>query len=71
VPLIAHFIQSNNLDILVITETKFSVADGPDDARALCPEGFSSVQVSRDSVNRGGGVAVLYRDSIVATHKHQ
>lgn len=71
VPLIAHFIQSNNLDILVITETKFSVADGPDDARALCPEGFSIVQVSRDSVNRGGGVAVLYRDSIVATDKHQ
>ena len=35
VPLIAHFILSNNLDILVITETKFSVADGPDDARAL------------------------------------
>ncbi|EFX68894.1 hypothetical protein DAPPUDRAFT_114159 [Daphnia pulex] len=50
---------------------KFSVADGPDDARALCPEGFSSVQVSCDSVNQGGGVALLYRDSIVATDKHQ
>jgi exonuclease III len=71
VPLIAHFILSNNLDILVITETKFSVADGPDDARALCPEGFSSIQVSRNSVHRGGGVAVLYRDAIVATDKRQ
>ena len=71
VPLIANFIQSNNLDILVITETKFSVADGPDDARAICPEGFSSIHVSRNSVHRGGGVAVLYRDSIVATDKNQ
>ena len=70
-PLIAHFILSNNLDILVITETKFSVADGPDDARALCPEGFSSIQVSRNSVHRGGGVALLYRDAIVATDKRQ
>ncbi len=32
---------------------------------------FSSIHVSRDSVHRGGGVAVLYRDSIVATDKHQ
>ena len=70
-PLIAHFILSNNLDILVITETKFSVADGPDDARALCPEGVSSIQVSRNSVHRGGGVALLYRDAIVATDKRQ
>ena len=71
VPLIAHFILSNNLDILVITETKFSVGAGPDDACALCPESFSSIQVSRNSVYRGGGVAVLYRDAIVATDKRQ
>ncbi len=34
-PLIAHLIQSNNLDILVITDKKFSMVDGPNNARAI------------------------------------
>jgi len=63
--LLSHLIQSEQVDVLAITETWLS-ADRPDSLKDACPTGFTSLHVPRLNSN-GGGVAVIFRSSIEAS----
>ena len=60
---IHHFLHSTSIDVLAITETWFTIDHGSDDLRAFCPDGYSAVHVPRCG-SKGGGVAILYRNTI-------
>ena len=57
-------IESLDLDVLAITETwARSAEDGDDMLRRACPPGYLFVHSAR-CTGRGGGVAIIYRDTI-------
>ena len=57
-----HFI-TYYLDLLAVTETWLSERHGDDDLLSICSAGYSGVHSPRPSGRRGGGVALIYRDS--------
>ena len=59
---ISHYIVSNNLNLLAVTEIWLTTTSGDNDLLDLCPTGFSAVHLARSN-KRGGGVALFYRDS--------
>jgi hypothetical protein len=63
--LLSHLIQSEQVDVLAITETWLS-ADRHDALEDSCPTGFTSLHVPRPNSN-GDGVAVIFRSSIEAS----
>ena len=58
-----EYITDNNLDVFALTETWLKSADQTVIAE-LVPSGYSIQQSPRPSSSRGGGVAVIHRDSI-------
>uniref|UniRef100_A0A670JC50 Reverse transcriptase domain-containing protein n=1 Tax=Podarcis muralis TaxID=64176 RepID=A0A670JC50_PODMU len=62
---IHDLIMDGGLDLACVTETWLDEADGPVLA-AACPPGFSYAQQPR-SCGWGGGVAVIFRKSLVCT----
>uniref|UniRef100_A0A670I7A7 Reverse transcriptase domain-containing protein n=1 Tax=Podarcis muralis TaxID=64176 RepID=A0A670I7A7_PODMU len=64
---IHDLIMDGGLDLACVTETWLDEADGPVLA-AACPPGFSYAQQPR-SCGRGGGVAVIFRKSLVCTRR--
>ncbi len=60
---IHYFLHSTFISVLAITETWFAIDHGSDDLRAFCPDGYSAVHVPRCG-SKGGGVAILYRNTI-------
>ena len=60
---IHHFLHLTSIDVLAITETWFTIDHGSDDLWAFFPDGYSAVHVPR-SGGKGGGVAILYRNTI-------
>uniref|UniRef100_A0A670IGT7 Reverse transcriptase domain-containing protein n=1 Tax=Podarcis muralis TaxID=64176 RepID=A0A670IGT7_PODMU len=64
---IHDLIVDGGFDLACVTETWLDEADGPVLA-AACPPGFSYAQQPR-SCGRGGGVAVIFRKSLVCTRR--
>ena len=64
-----HYIIDNRVDILVITETWLSSKDDVLINR-LTPEGYKFKQQTREG-RKGGGVAIISRESIEIAVKHQ
>jgi hypothetical protein len=60
---IHYFLHSTSISVIAITETWFTIDHGSDDLRAFCPDGYSAVHVPRCG-SKGGGVAILYRNTI-------
>jgi len=57
---IADLITTNNIDILVITETWLKTSGDESIIATLTPSGYRFHQFARQS--RGGGVAIIFRD---------
>lgn len=53
-----YFVQNNNLDLIVITETKLK------ENERLKIRGYTTYRKDRDNQHRGGGVAILIKNSI-------
>jgi exonuclease III len=60
---ISHQLVTYNLDLLAVTETWLSAECSNSDLLNVCPAGYSAVHTARLG-KRGGGVALIYRDSI-------
>jgi hypothetical protein len=60
---ISHHLITYNLDLLAVTETWLSAESGNSDLLNVCPAGYSAVHTARLG-KRGGGVALIHRDSI-------
>lgn len=60
---IHYFLHSTSISVLAITETWFTIDHGSDDLRAFGPDGYSAVHVPRCG-SKGGGVAILYQNTI-------
>ena len=58
-------------DLLAVTETWFTDAAGDQDARSVCPRGYSTVQKPRNLVlmkkKSGGGLALFHKNSVKVT----
>jgi hypothetical protein len=64
-----EFLYSSLLDLLIVTETWLtndSVYNGMI-MQIICDKGFSSINVPRPGLKRGGGISILYKSSIKAT----
>ncbi|KAL8615848.1 hypothetical protein ACOMHN_048556 [Nucella lapillus] len=60
---IATFIHDNSIDIMYVTETWFvKVEDAKKDELARC--GYTAESFPRSSGSPGGGIAIIYRDSL-------
>ena len=59
----SDYITTNNLDIVAICETWLSKGDEPY-INALLPDGYGIKHFDRDDGRRGGGVALIIRESI-------
>lgn len=66
--MVHDLIVSSQLDLLAITETWLSSLNGVTCLEACSPEGYSSTHVPRMG-RRGGGVALIYKDTI-QIHPH-
>ncbi len=63
IPRLQQHIESLDLDMLAITETWAKTAeDGDDLLKRACPHGYLFVHSAR-CTGRGGGVAIVYRDT--------
>lgn len=60
---IQHHIVLHNLDLAAITESWLREDSGDDILREVCPAGYSSLHKPRKD-KRGGGVAIIFRDTI-------
>ncbi|EFX74950.1 hypothetical protein DAPPUDRAFT_108403 [Daphnia pulex] len=60
--IVQHHIIENNLDFVAITESWLPVEGGDEILRGTCPAGYSGLHVPRTD-RRGGGVAVIYRNT--------
>ena len=59
---------AKKLDLLILTETWFSVAVSSGFLSRYCPEGYSIIQLPRTTsktTGRGGGVAMVYNNDTV------
>jgi hypothetical protein len=63
VDVITHHLITYDLDLLAITETWLTERHGDDDLLNICPTEFSAVHSARLGGRRGGGVALIYRES--------
>jgi hypothetical protein len=63
VDVITHHLITYDLDLLAVTETWLNERHGDDDLLNICPTGFSAVHSARLGGRRGGGVALIYRES--------
>ena len=61
---INQHITATSLDILAITEAALSPDDGDQVLCTACPIGYSAINFSRPSGRRGGGIAVIFCDSV-------
>ena len=61
---INHHITATSLDILAITEAALSPDDGDQVLCTACPIGYSAINFPWPSGRRGGGIAVIFRDSV-------
>jgi len=61
--IVQHHIIENNLDFVAITESWLPVESGDEILRGTCPAGYSGLHVPRMG-RRGGGVAVIYRNTV-------
>ena len=61
---IKQHITTTNLDVLAITEAALSRDDGDEVLRMACPKGYSAINFPRPNGRRGGGIAIIYRDSV-------
>lgn len=61
--IIQHHIVCHNLDVVAITESWLREDSGDDILRELCPAGYSSLHKPRIG-KRGGGVAIIFRDTV-------
>jgi hypothetical protein len=62
--LLIDHIDTNNLDLLAVTETWLTVDRGDAITLSLCPEGFAAIHNPRRSGKQGGGVALFYKNTI-------
>jgi len=60
---IGHHIITYNLDLIAVTETWLNADCGDGDLLNICPAGYSAVHSARLG-KRGGGLALIHRDSI-------
>ena len=67
IPRITDHISYLDLDILTITETWLDADHGDEKLCRLCPPGYSFLHRIRCDGRKGGGVAVIFRDSIRAS----
>ena len=67
IPRITDHISFLDLDILTITETWLDADHGDGKLCRLCPPGYSFLHRIRCDGRMGGGVAVIFRDSIRAS----
>ena len=63
--IIQQHIVCHNLDVVAITESWLREDSGDDILRELCPAGYSSLHKPRIG-KRGGGVAIIFRDTVRA-----
>ena len=68
-PLLHDLIDDVGCDVFVISETKLNVADTDFTRYGALPTGYSGIFMDRESETRGGGLAVLFRDTIKVTNK--
>jgi hypothetical protein len=61
---ISHYIISNKLDLLAVTETWLTMDTGDCDLLDFCPAGYRAVHLPRPN-RRGGGVDLVFRDSFL------
>ena len=61
-----HHSVTNNIDICVVTETWLNKDDTPT-VEALQQGGFKFQHIPRPKANRGGGLGILFRDTIMVT----
>ena len=64
-----HLISESNFDILAVTETWLGTQTGDTDMLPAIPDGFGAHHIPRPDGRRGGGVALIYRSSFVATKR--
>ena len=67
--MVHDLIVSSQLDLLAITETWLSSRNGVTCLEACSPEGYFSTHVPRMG-RRGGGVALVYKDTILSLHSN-
>src|SRR6266568_3023373 len=65
--LICELISDYNLDILTLSDTRFTDNTLPSILNSFIPTGYSLLQTPRPSIKSGGGVAVIYRSFLKAT----
>ena len=61
--IVQHHIIENNLDFVAITESWLPVEGADEILRGTCPAGYLGLHVPRTG-RRGGGVAVIYRNTV-------
>ena len=66
---IKEYLQENDIDIFGLTETWLNPSDKLVLADVI-PNGYTLHQIPRPS-GRGGGVAILHKDSVSVIRQHQ
>ena len=63
-PSIVQLILSSSVDVLAVTESWLSSSDGDSVLRAMCPTGYQGLNFPRSSGKRGGGIAIILRNTV-------
>jgi hypothetical protein len=58
---VVNLTLQSNLEIMAVTETWLLTNE---ELLSICPDGFTAVHRPRGGPTKGGGIALLYRDSI-------
>ena len=64
--LVQRYIIDDQVDVLVLTETWFSPDTPPSQLNLLTPSGYSIQHIARPS-GRGGGIAVIFRSTLLVS----
>ena len=67
---IKDFVVEQDIDVMAITETWLRETGDELIIAELCPTGYKLIHIPRLG-NSGGGVGLLYKDSIAVKHSHQ
>ena len=68
-PLLRDLMEEKECDIFVISETKLLTEDTDFTRYGSLPDNYSGIFKDREDETRGGGIAVLFRDTIQVTDK--
>ena len=62
--IINNLIRSSSPDVLAITESWLLPTDGDEILQALCPDGYCGLSIPRSPERRGGGIALVLRETV-------